>query len=91
MSKEQKTKEPQKKQEQENNNVRRMAGKTEKAIMKKGNRSAIVDTTDRSHSPYYHTLIQGQEQWQLVHQDRYKLVKRVNKVGNIPMSSLRMK
>jgi hypothetical protein len=85
-------KEPIKKQDtQENNNIRRMAGKTEKAVMKKGNRPCIVDTTDRSRSPYFNTLIDGQQQWQFVHQDRYKLVKRLNKVGNLPMASLRIK
>lgn len=72
------------------NHVRRMAGKTEKAVMKKGNRDAIVDTQDRSKAPYFYTLISGQDQWQLVHQDRYKIVKRAGKIGNMPVSSLRI-
>lgn len=73
------------------NSVRRMAGKTEKALIKKGNRQAIVDTQDKSHAPYFYTLIDGQEQWQLVHQDRYKLNKRIGKIGSLPISRLRIK
>lgn len=78
------------------NSVRRMSGKTEKAVMKKGNRPCIVDTQDGRNKPYFNVLIGGKDgfassQWQLVHQDNYKLIKKTGKIGNIPMAALRIK
>lgn len=72
-------------------NIKQMSGKTEKGLMKKGNRSCIVDTQDGRNKPYFNVLIDGQQQWQLVHQDRYKLIKKTGKIGNLLMSSLRIK
>lgn len=71
--------------------LNRIKGHCVSATMVKGNRRCIVDITDKSKSPYFYTLIEGENAWNPVHRDRYKLDKKAGKIGSLPVESLRVK